>query len=80
MTPKVKPKIIKERAKILQTLAGDLAKQYRSKLTGKTERVLIESVKDGIAIGRAERYFEVKILNPQNKIRINDIVEITLTG
>jgi threonylcarbamoyladenosine tRNA methylthiotransferase MtaB len=78
MAPKVKPQIVKERSKTLQNLARRLAYDYRNNFLGRRERILIESVEDGFATGRAERYFEVKIPNPQNKIAINDIVEITL--
>jgi threonylcarbamoyladenosine tRNA methylthiotransferase MtaB len=78
MTPKVRPQTIKQRAKTLQTLADDLAYQYRNKLLGRRERVLIESIEDGFAAGRAERYFEVRIPNPQNILKKNDIAEVTL--
>jgi threonylcarbamoyladenosine tRNA methylthiotransferase MtaB len=73
--PKINPQIIKERAAILQGLADDLAQQYRKKLTGKTERVLIESVNDKFALGRAERYFKMQLPNHDNKIKPNDIIE-----
>jgi threonylcarbamoyladenosine tRNA methylthiotransferase MtaB len=75
MSPKTEPQIIKERAAILQKLADDLAHQYRENFIGRSERVLIESVDDGFATGRAERYFEMQIPNPDNKIKPNDIIE-----
>jgi threonylcarbamoyladenosine tRNA methylthiotransferase MtaB len=78
MTPKVKSQVIKERAKTLQTLADRLAYEYRNKFIGRTERVLIESVENGFATGHAERYFEVRISNPDNKLKKNDVVEIAL--
>jgi threonylcarbamoyladenosine tRNA methylthiotransferase MtaB len=78
MTPKVKPQIIKQHAGTLQNLARRLAYDYRNNFLGRRERILIESVEGGTATGRAERYFEVKIPNPQSKIKVNDIVEITL--
>lgn len=78
LNPKITPQVIKERAAILQKLADDLSQQYRKKLIGKTERVLIESADDKSALGRAERYFEMQIPNPDNKIKPNDIIEIKM--
>lgn len=79
MTPKVKSQTIKERAKILQNLADQLAYRYREKFIGRQERVLIESVENGTVTGRAERYFEVKIKNPSRSLRRNYIATVTLT-
>ncbi len=79
MTPKVKPPMIKQRAKILQTLADQLACRYREKFIGRTERVLIESVKNSFAAGHAERYFEVKIKDPSRSLHRNDVATVTLS-
>jgi threonylcarbamoyladenosine tRNA methylthiotransferase MtaB len=78
MTPKVKSQVIKQRAAILHELADQLASEYRDRFIGQTERVLIESVEDGVACGRAERYFEVKIPDASSKLHRNDIVDVTL--
>ncbi|MFA5423158.1 MAG: tRNA (N(6)-L-threonylcarbamoyladenosine(37)-C(2))-methylthiotransferase MtaB [Phycisphaerae bacterium] len=78
MSPKIKPQIIKERAAILQKIADDLAYQYRENFIGRRERILIESVENGTAAGRAERYFEVKIENPSPALKTNQIIEVTL--
>ncbi len=78
MTPKVKPQTIKQRSKILQNLADQLAYDYRDKFIGRRERVLIESVEAGTATGHAERYFEVKIPNPSPAPKKNTITEVTL--
>ncbi len=79
MMPKVKPQVIKERAKILQTLADRLAYEYRGKFIGRQEKVLIESVENGIAVGRAERYFKVQIPNQPHTKKTNEILEVTLS-
>jgi len=79
MKPKIKPHIIKDRASRLKNLADQLAYSYRNQFIGQTANVLIETVKDGTASGRAERYFEVKIEDPQCRLRKNDIVKATLT-
>jgi threonylcarbamoyladenosine tRNA methylthiotransferase MtaB len=74
MKQKVKPEVIKSRASELQKLADRLAYDYRQQFVGKTAEVLIETVEDNIATGRAERYFEVKIEDPDAKLQNNDIV------
>ncbi|MBN1795999.1 MAG: tRNA (N(6)-L-threonylcarbamoyladenosine(37)-C(2))-methylthiotransferase MtaB [Sedimentisphaerales bacterium] len=82
MKPKTKPDIIKARASRLKELADKLAYDYRQQFIGRTAQVLIETVEDGIATGRAERYFEVKInpdLSGQNRLHKNDLVKVTLT-
>ena len=78
MTPKIRPQVIKQRARILQKLADDLAYEYREKFIGRQAQVLIESVENGTATGHAERYFEVKIPNPPPTIKKNTIAEVTL--
>ncbi len=81
MQPKVKSEIVKRRAIELQKFANELAYQYREQFLGQTAEVLIENIdKDRLAIGRAERYFEVQIPNVPCEIHRKDIVNVTLTA
>ena len=79
MTPKTNPRIIKQRSQILQKLANELAYKYRNQFIGRTQRVLIESVENGTAAGRAERYFEVRIKNSPLTLNRGDIAEVIPT-
>ncbi|MFA5554386.1 MAG: radical SAM protein, partial [Phycisphaerae bacterium] len=79
MANKVKPEIIKQRAKILGELAKKLAYQYCQQFIGRTAEILIEKIEDGTALGHAERYFEVQIAKIPSYINRNDIIKVTLT-
>jgi threonylcarbamoyladenosine tRNA methylthiotransferase MtaB len=80
MKPVVRPEVIKIRASRLQKTANELAYEYRQQFVGRSERILIENANNGTAFGRAERYFEVEITNPDHRLRKNQIVEITLAA
>ncbi len=78
MKPHIKPQVIKSRAAELQELADDLAYDFRQQFIGKTAEVLVENIKDGFAIGRAERYFQVKIENPPENLAKGQIIKTKL--
>jgi threonylcarbamoyladenosine tRNA methylthiotransferase MtaB len=62
MQPKVPAEVKKARSRILRDLDLTLQRQFRAQFLGETAQVLIESA-NGHAGGRAERYFEVKVVD-----------------
>jgi len=62
MQPKVPSEVKKARSRILRDLDLTLQSQFRAQFLGETAQVLIEST-NGHAGGRAERYFEVKVVD-----------------
>jgi threonylcarbamoyladenosine tRNA methylthiotransferase MtaB len=62
MQPTVPAEVKKARSRILRDLDLALQGQFRSQFLGETAQVLIEST-NGHASGRAERYFEVEIVD-----------------
>lgn len=81
MQPKVKSEVVKHRATELQKLAEELAYRYRQQFLNQTAEVLIENIDENrTALGRAERYFEVRIPNSTRELRRNDLVKVTLTA
>ena len=75
--PKVEPKIIKQRSKILRTLDTELGFQFRQEFIGQEDEILIESVGD-FCIGRSKRYFYVQIENFSGKFTRNHLVKVNL--
>jgi len=66
MQPKVPPEVKKTRSRILRDLDLALQSQFRARFLGETAQVLIETV-NGHPTGRAERYFEVRIIDRSHK-------------
>jgi len=62
MQPMVSPEVKKARSQILRDLNQTLQSQFRSQFLGETAQVLIETT-NGHPTGRAERYFEVQVVN-----------------
>jgi threonylcarbamoyladenosine tRNA methylthiotransferase MtaB len=62
MQPKVPSEVKKSRSQILRDLDQTLQNQFRSQFLGETAQVLIEST-NGHPSGRAERYFEVAVID-----------------
>ena len=62
MQPKVPPEVKKARSQILRDLDQTLQSQFRSQFLGETAQVLIETT-NGNPTGRAERYFEVQVVD-----------------
>ena len=62
MQPKVPAEVKKARSRILRDLDLTLQSQFRAQFLGETAQVLIEST-NGHPTGRAERYFEVEIVD-----------------
>ncbi len=74
MQPKVPAEIKKARSQILRDLDLALQSQFRAQFLGETAQVLIESTNGGRnaslwdgAAGRAERYFEVQVVNTSHE-------------
>ena len=62
MQPKVPAEVKKARSKTLRDLDLALQSQFRAQFLGETAQVLIETT-NGHPTGRAERYFEVKVVH-----------------
>jgi threonylcarbamoyladenosine tRNA methylthiotransferase MtaB len=71
MQPKVATEVKKARSRILRDLDLTLQSQFRAQFLGETAQVLIEST-NGHPKGRAERYFEVRVMNRTNRTNGTD--------
>lgn len=78
MQPKVPAEVKKARSRILRDLDLALQSQFRAQFLGETAQILIEST-TGHPTGRAERYFEVEVLNRTDRTDQTDRTDRTYT-
>lgn len=69
-------KIKKERVQELLELSEDLERSYYESFIGKTEKVLIEKVEEGIAYGHTSNYLYLKLVGDYKE---NEIYEIKIS-
>ena len=69
-------KIKKERVQELLELSEDLERSYYESFIGKTEKVLIEKVEEGIASGHTSNYLYLKLVGDYKE---NEIYEIKIS-
>ena len=77
MQIRVKPKIIKERSKILHLLNAELSSKFQRQFIGETAEILLEK-DDGQIYGLSERYFKVYPEKTQKKLKQNDLIKVKL--
>ena len=70
------PEVIKQRAKILQTLSKEMMNDYQSKYLGSVTECLVEQKKNGYYVGHTSNYLEVAI-ESENDLT-NKIVKVKL--
>ncbi|MDK1032890.1 MAG: hypothetical protein QGD94_12845, partial [Planctomycetia bacterium] len=59
MDAKVPAEVIKSRCRSLAEVAGESARRYRASLIGTRARIIVETMRDGVARGLSERYVRV---------------------
>ena len=70
------PEVIKQRAKILQTLSKEMMNEYQSKYLGSVTECLVEQKKNGYYVGHTSNYLEVAIESETDLT--NEVVKVKL--
>lgn len=81
MPAQVPDAIKKKRGKIVRDLGYDGKLRYRAKMAGKTQRLLVEQIRDGYAHGYTEHYVPVavKVPDPEHSGELrNQFVQVRL--
>ena len=81
MKNKVKPKVIKRRAKLLRDLNSELACKFTEQFIGGTDSILIESNGHSNSTppaGRSKRYFMVQLEKNGQNYKPGDLVAVKL--
>lgn len=78
MTGHLNPKIIHERARIMNELGKELNKKFNQDNLNKTDDVLFEQIKNGYYIGHTSNYIEVNVKSNENLI--NQIRKVKITN
>jgi len=68
--------IKEERSRIIRELSNENKLKYRKQFIGKTQKVLIEKVKEQLSMGYGEHYIPVKI---NKQFSQNNIIEVKIT-
>lgn len=78
MRDRVPEREITDRARRVRIASEAGKRRYRGRLVGRTLRVLVERIDDGIARGLSEYYVPVEM--PAAGLHPNEFVEVTVTG
>ena len=73
----LKPELIKERARALQSIAKELSLKYKNKFINQTMPVLFEQMKKGYWHGHTSNYLEVKVKNEDIDLT-NKVINVKL--
>jgi len=77
MQPAVDSDVIKKRSKVLRELDLELGRRFRQQFIGENAAILLENP-NGMAGGRSERYFMVRLEKNGQKLERNQLVTATL--
>lgn len=80
MAAQVNEKVKNDRSEDVRLLAEKLKGTYREKFIGKTQRMLIERIENGIARGYGEHYIPIEVNVENTAIQRNSFIEVRLTG
>ncbi len=78
MPDQVPEKVKNERSEIIRQIAEENKRKYRSSLIGRTEQVLVEKVKDGVARGYGEYFVPIEFIS-EEAVK-NNIYSVRITG
>ncbi|MFP4510315.1 MAG: radical SAM protein, partial [Spirochaetaceae bacterium] len=81
MPDQVPESVKKERGRLVRDLGYEGKLRYRERMAGKTERLLVEQIQDGYALGYTEHYVpvEVKAPDPEHSGNLrNQFLEVRL--